>query len=66
MVGSLTRKPRALSGVESPPSKRSVSATRASAVSAGWQHVNISASRSSGGPASPDGSGATSSTTSSG
>ena len=46
-VGSGTRNARAISGVVSPPSVRSVSATRASSASAGWQHVKISRSRSS-------------------
>ena len=43
-----TRKARAISAVASPPSVRSVSATRASGASAGWQQVKISRSRSSG------------------
>ena len=42
------RNARAISGVVRPPSIRSVSATCASVASAGWQHVKISASRSSG------------------
>ena len=46
-VGSGTRKARAISGVERPPSVRSVRATRASIASAGWQHVKISRNRSS-------------------
>ena len=41
MVGSGTRKARAISGVERPPSSRSVKATWASGASAGWQQVNI-------------------------
>ena len=41
MVGSGTTKARAISGVERPPSRRSVSATCAAGASAGWQHVNI-------------------------
>ena len=48
IAASLVRKARAISGVVSPPSRRSVSATCASVASAGWQHVKISASRSSG------------------
>ena len=48
MVGAGTRKARAISSVESPPSVRSVSATCASGASAGWQHVKIRRSRSSG------------------
>ena len=50
IVGSGTRKARAISGVVRPPRVRSVSATRASIASAGWQHVKISRSRSSGMP----------------
>ena len=48
IVGSATRKARAISVVVSPPTSRSVSATRASAASAGWQQVKTSARRSSG------------------
>ena len=48
MVGSGTRKARAISSAPSPPSVRSVSATWASSASAGWQHVKTSSSRSSG------------------
>ena len=47
MVGSATRKARAISPVVRPPSARSVSATRAGISSAGWQQVKISRSRSS-------------------
>ena len=47
MVGSGTRNARAISSVVRPPSRRSVSATRASVDSTGWQAVNISRSRSS-------------------
>ena len=47
-VGSLIRNARAISREESPPTVRSVSATRASIGRAGWQHVKISRSRSSG------------------
>src|SRR6266540_4855087 len=48
MVGAGTRKACAISSVESPPSVRSVRATCASVPSAGWQHVKIKRSRSSG------------------
>lgn len=48
MVGSGTRNARATSAVDSPPSRRSVSATRAGSASAGWQQVKISRSWSSG------------------
>ena len=48
IVGSATRKARAISGVVSPPSVRRVSATCASVASAGWQQVKTSSSRSSG------------------
>ena len=48
MVGSGTRKARAISGVVMPANVRSVNATCASSASAGWQHVNIRRSRSSG------------------
>ena len=48
IVGSATRNARPISAVVSPPSSRSVSATLASAGSAGWQQVNSSRSRSSG------------------
>src|SRR5580704_6968648 len=47
MVGSGTRNARAISAVVSPPSSRSVSATRAAVPSAGWQQENMSRSRSS-------------------
>ena len=47
MVASGTRNARAISGVDRPPSSRSVSATRASGASAGWQQVKISRRRSS-------------------
>src|SRR5580704_11563638 len=47
MVGSGTRNACAISAVVSPPSSRSVSATRAAVPSAGWQQVNMSRSRSS-------------------
>ena len=50
MVASLDRNARAISAVVRPASVRSVSATRASSDSAGWQQVNISRSRSSGTP----------------
>ena len=52
MVGAGTRKARAISSVERPPSVRSVRATCASSASAGWQHVKIRRSRSSGTDAS--------------
>ena len=48
MAGSETRKALATSPVVSPHSRRSVSATRAPAASAGWQQVKIRRSRSSG------------------
>ena len=48
MAGSETRKALATSPVVSPHTSRRVSATRASAASAGWQQVKISRSRSSG------------------
>jgi hypothetical protein len=48
MVASATRKARAMSGVAKPQTSRSVRATCASGASAGWQHVKISRSRSSG------------------
>src|SRR5688572_9201021 len=47
MVGSETRKARATSLVERPPSSRRVSATCASVESAGWQQVKMRRSRSS-------------------
>ena len=47
IVGSGTRNARAISSVVRPPSRRSVSATRASVESTGWQAVNTSRSRSS-------------------
>ena len=46
-VGSGTRNARAISSVVRPPSSRSVSATRASVDSTGWQAMKISRSRSS-------------------
>ena len=58
MVGSGTRKARAISGVLSPPSSRRVSATRAAGASAGWQQVKIRRSRSSDTGPSSAGSGA--------
>ena len=58
IVVSGTRKAAAISGTVSPPSSRSVSATRASGARAGWQHVKISRSRSSStGPVASWGSG---------
>ena len=59
MVVSCTRKARAISGTVSPPTMRSVSATRVSIASAGWQQVKISRSRSS--SMEPRGSGGSSS-----
>ena len=47
MVGSGTRKARAISSVVRPPSRRSVSAMRASVESTGWQAVNTRRNRSS-------------------
>src|SRR6266498_3026597 len=47
MVGSGTRKARATSSVDMPPSNRRVSATCASVESAGWQQVKMRRSRSS-------------------
>ena len=47
IVGSGTRNARAISSVVRPPSSRSVSATRASVESTGWQAMKISRSRSS-------------------
>src|SRR5438132_826480 len=47
MVGSGTRKARAISAVVSPPRSRSVSATWATRASAGWQQVKIRRSLSS-------------------
>ena len=46
-VASLDRYARAISRVDSPPTSRSVSATRDSLVSTGWQDMNISRSTSS-------------------
>ena len=46
-VLSLTRNARAICGVVRPTTARRVSASRASGASAGWQHANSSASRSS-------------------
>ncbi len=48
IASSDTRNARATSRVETPPSARSVSATRDSGASAGWQQAKISSSRSSG------------------
>ena len=48
IAGSVTRNACAISVVVSPPTSRSVSATRLSAASAGWQQVKTSARRSSG------------------
>ena len=48
IVGSLTRNACATSGVDTPQTSRSVSATCASRASAGWQQMNTSRSRSSG------------------
>src|SRR5439155_455080 len=45
-VDSGTRNARAISSVVSPPSSRSVSATRASVESTGWQAMNMRRSRS--------------------
>ena len=47
IVGSGKRKARGISGVVRPPSKRSVSATRASVERTGWQAVNTRRNRSS-------------------
>ena len=55
MVASGTKKARATSAVVSPPSVRSVSATRTSSGRAGWQQVKISLRRSS--PSDVSGSG---------
>ena len=46
-VGSGSRKARAISAVLRPPSRRRVSAARASGASSGWQAMNIRRSRSS-------------------
>ena len=51
IVASGTRKAAAISAVDSPHTARSVSATRASGASAGWQHMNTRASSSSRSPA---------------
>src|SRR5256885_3720279 len=48
IVASGTRNARAISPVVRPATERSVSATCASRASAGWQHVKMSSSRSSG------------------
>ena len=56
IVGSDTRNARAISAVVRPASVRSVSATRPSSGSAGWQQVKISRSRSSSIPLSSSGS----------
>src|SRR6266511_2655809 len=61
IVVSCTRKARAISGTVRPPSRRRVSATRASIASAGWQQVKTSLSRSS--STGPVGSGGVSSYT---
>jgi hypothetical protein len=53
IVASDTRQARAISAVLRPASVRSVSATRASSDSAGWQQVNSSRSRSSAIPLAP-------------
>ncbi len=47
MAVSCTRKARAISGTVRPATMRSVSATRDSIASAGWQQVKISRSRTS-------------------
>ena len=47
IVASLVRNPRAISAVVSPPTRRSVSAARDSAVSEGWQHRKMSRRTSS-------------------
>src|SRR5512133_329694 len=47
MVGSGTRKARAISSVVRPPSRRRVSATLASGESTGWQEMKTSRNRSS-------------------
>src|ERR671918_2507744 len=47
IAASVTRKERATSSIERPPSSRSVSATCASVESAGWQQVKMRRSRSS-------------------
>jgi hypothetical protein len=47
MVGSGTRKARAISSVERPPRRRKVSAARASADSSGWHETKINRSMSS-------------------
>ena len=47
IVGSATRNARAISSVVRPPSRRSVSATRASVDSTGWHAMKTSRSRSS-------------------
>ncbi len=56
IVGVGTRKARATSCVDKPPSVCRVSATCASSPSAGWQQVNISFRRSSGSESSISGS----------
>ncbi len=48
IVGSGTRNARAISSVVTPPRVRKVSATCDSTDNAGWQHMKISSSRSSG------------------
>ena len=53
MVSSATRNALAISDVDSPPTVRKVSATLASAASAGWQQRNTSSSRSSGTTVAP-------------
>src|ERR1700739_4216069 len=57
IVPSGTRNDLAISAVVSPASVRSVSATLASSVRAGWQQVNMSRNRSSGTPLSPQAAG---------
>src|SRR5215831_16237692 len=47
IVGTGTRKARAISSLVRPPTARSVRATRASGGSTGWQATNISARMSS-------------------
>ena len=47
MVGSLTRKSRAISGVATPRTRRNANAAWASGARAGWQVMNTRRSRSS-------------------
>jgi hypothetical protein len=56
-VDSGTRNARAMAAVSRPPIVRSVSATWASRLSAGWQHANSSGRRSSAAIAPPVGGG---------